>query len=174
MASQAAWTGDFSTAWLRSAGPSALLLRTEHSFLLTPATARWMADARPDTTLRELPACGHWLHSDDPAGFAEAVAGFPGQPTARHGHAARAPVSTPAPHSALRPSPNPITRAPTRALTPPHSQPRNPSLLTPTPHPPHLDGTLHSSPTPPLPPQVSAPPLQPLAATIFIARRHPA
>ncbi|MFF8491669.1 alpha/beta fold hydrolase [Streptomyces albidoflavus] len=76
MASQAALVGDLSAAWLRSAGPPALLLRAEHSFLLTPATARWMADARPDTALRELPACGHWLHTDDPAGFAEAVADF--------------------------------------------------------------------------------------------------
>ncbi|MGW4454588.1 alpha/beta fold hydrolase [Streptomyces albidoflavus] len=74
MTSQAALAGDFSAAWLRSAGPPAHLLRAEHSFLLTPATAPWMADARPDTTLRELPACGHWLHTDDPAGFAEAVA----------------------------------------------------------------------------------------------------
>lgn len=90
MASQAALAGDFSTAWVRSAGPPALLLRAEHSFLLTPSTARWMADARPDTALRELPACGHWLHTDDPAGFAEAVAAFldsrrPGAGT-QHGH----------------------------------------------------------------------------------------
>ncbi|WP_256968299.1 alpha/beta fold hydrolase [Streptomyces sp. CS227] len=35
-----------------------------------------MAGARPGTTLRQLPACGHWLHTDDPDGFAAAVAGF--------------------------------------------------------------------------------------------------
>ncbi|WTD03802.1 alpha/beta hydrolase [Streptomyces albidoflavus] len=75
-ASQSALTGDFSAAWLRSAGPPALLLRAEHSFLLTRDTARWMAGARPGTELRELPACGHWLHTDDPDGFAAAVAGF--------------------------------------------------------------------------------------------------
>ncbi|MFE1148458.1 alpha/beta fold hydrolase [Streptomyces albidoflavus] len=76
MASQAALAGDFSAAWLRSAGPPAPLLRAEHSFLLSPATARWMAGARPDTTLRQLPTCGHWLHTDDPDGCAAAVAGF--------------------------------------------------------------------------------------------------
>jgi pimeloyl-ACP methyl ester carboxylesterase len=35
--------------------------------------ARRMAERRPDTVLREFPGCGHWVHDDDPDGFAEAV-----------------------------------------------------------------------------------------------------
>ncbi|MFJ5222902.1 alpha/beta fold hydrolase [Streptomyces sp. NPDC088400] len=42
-----------------------------HPVLDVPA--RRMARARPGTELTELPSCGHWLHQDDPDGFARAV-----------------------------------------------------------------------------------------------------
>ncbi|MGP4110326.1 alpha/beta fold hydrolase [Streptomyces sp. 4N509B] len=75
MASQRALTGDLSAAWTASRQP-ALLLRGADSFILTPATAGWMATARPHTTLVELPGCGHWLYADDPPAFAAAVGAF--------------------------------------------------------------------------------------------------
>ncbi|MEU6116755.1 alpha/beta hydrolase [Streptomyces sp. NPDC047117] len=75
MASQRAFTGDFSARWAASRQP-ALLLRAGESFLLTRATAEWMAGARPHTALTEFPGCGHWLYAADPAGFAQAVGGF--------------------------------------------------------------------------------------------------
>ncbi|POX40055.1 alpha/beta hydrolase [Streptomyces sp. Ru73] len=75
MASQRAFTGDLSASWTASRQP-ALLLRAGESFLLSRATAEWMAGARPHTRLAELPGCGHWLYADDPEGFARAVGGF--------------------------------------------------------------------------------------------------
>ncbi len=75
MASQRAFTGDLSASWTASRQP-ALLLRAERSFLLTRATAEWMAGARPHTELAELPGCGHWLYADDPAGFARETGRF--------------------------------------------------------------------------------------------------
>ncbi|MGW5821775.1 alpha/beta fold hydrolase [Streptomyces noursei] len=53
-----------------------LLLHGLDSFVLPTAMAREMARRRPGTTLREFPGCGHWLHDDDPAGFAAAVREF--------------------------------------------------------------------------------------------------
>lgn len=75
MASQRAFEGDLSAHWLASSQP-ALLLRAEHSFILTPETARGMAGERPGTELVELPECGHWLYADDPDGFAHAVGSY--------------------------------------------------------------------------------------------------
>lgn len=75
MTSQHAFTGDHSADWTASRQP-ALLLRGGDSFLLTRGTARRMAAERANTRLREFPGCGHWLHSDDPDGFAEEVGAF--------------------------------------------------------------------------------------------------
>ncbi|WP_051845932.1 alpha/beta fold hydrolase [Streptomyces sp. NRRL F-5053] len=75
MASQHAFAADLSAHWTASRCP-ALLMRAEHSFMLTPHTARTMAARRPRTELREFPGCGHWLYEDDPEGFAEVVGGF--------------------------------------------------------------------------------------------------
>lgn len=75
MRSQRAFEGDLSGHWRASRQP-ALLLRAEHSFLLTPRTARAMAGERPGTELVELPGCGHWLYADDPDGFADAVGAY--------------------------------------------------------------------------------------------------
>lgn len=75
MASQRGLVGDFSAEWAGSTQP-ALLLRAEHSFMLTAATARRMVAERPGTELVELSDCGHWLYDDDPVGFAGAVEGF--------------------------------------------------------------------------------------------------
>ncbi|MER7395085.1 alpha/beta hydrolase [Streptomyces sp. NPDC000151] len=75
MASQRAFTGDFSARWAASRQP-ALLLRAGESFVLTRGTAQWMADVRPGTLFAELAGCGHWLYADDPEGFARAVGGF--------------------------------------------------------------------------------------------------
>ncbi|KNB50727.1 alpha/beta fold hydrolase [Streptomyces caatingaensis] len=74
-ASQRAFAGDFSADWAASRQP-ALLLRGGDSFLLSSATARRMARERPGTRLREFPGCGHWLHEDDPDGFAREVGAF--------------------------------------------------------------------------------------------------
>ncbi|MCT2589092.1 alpha/beta hydrolase [Streptomyces sp. N2-109] len=75
MASQRALTGDFSAAWAASSQP-ALLLRGADSFLLTPGTARRMADDRAHTELVEIPRSGHWLYADAPTAFAQAVRTF--------------------------------------------------------------------------------------------------
>ncbi len=75
MASQRAFEGDLTAYWLASRQP-ALLLRAEHSFMLTPPTALRMVQGRPHTELVELAGCGHWLYADDPAGFADAVGGY--------------------------------------------------------------------------------------------------
>ncbi|GAB2588298.1 alpha/beta hydrolase [Streptomyces capparidis] len=81
MASQRAFAGDHRAVWRASRQP-ALLLRAEHSFILSPATARRMARERPGTELVELPGCGHWLYDDDPDGFAAAVGSFLDRATA--------------------------------------------------------------------------------------------
>ncbi|WP_369202442.1 alpha/beta fold hydrolase [Streptomyces sp. PU-14G] len=75
MASQRAFAGDLS-AWWRASRQPALLMRAEHSFMLSERVARRMADARPRTELLAFPGCGHWLYEDDPDGFARAVGGF--------------------------------------------------------------------------------------------------
>ncbi|MDI6411190.1 alpha/beta hydrolase [Streptomyces albus] len=75
MASQHAFTGDLSAHWRASRQP-ALLLRAEHSFLLSEAVAQRMVRERPHTELVTFHGCGHWLHEDDPDGFARAVGDF--------------------------------------------------------------------------------------------------
>ncbi|AXK37306.1 alpha/beta hydrolase [Streptomyces armeniacus] len=75
MVSQRAFTGDHSASWYASGQP-ALLLRAEHSFMLSRSTAERMAAGRTDTELVELPGCGHWLYDDDPDGFARAIGSF--------------------------------------------------------------------------------------------------
>ncbi|MEW2112966.1 alpha/beta fold hydrolase [Streptomyces albidoflavus] len=171
---QAALAGDFSTAWVRSAGPPRTP-PTRRAQLPPHPVHRPLDGRRPPRhrtprTPRLRPLAPHGR----PGRVRRGGRRLPGQPTPRRGHTARAPVSDTAHALHHRPSPNPITRARSHALTLPHLCSRNPSLLTSTPHPLHLAGTPHSSPLPPLPPQVSGPPLQPLAATIFIARRHSA
>ncbi|KUL46110.1 alpha/beta hydrolase [Streptomyces sp. NRRL F-4489] len=73
--SQEALIGDWWPDWLAATCP-ALLLHGLDSFVLPTAMAREMARRRPDTTLREFPGCGHWLHDDDPEGYAEVVRAF--------------------------------------------------------------------------------------------------
>ncbi|MGP3974840.1 alpha/beta fold hydrolase [Streptomyces sp. 8N114] len=75
MASQRAFAGDLSAHW-RASGQPALLLRAEHSFMLSAHMARRMVAERPDTELVTFPGCGHWLYEDDPDGFAREVGGF--------------------------------------------------------------------------------------------------
>lgn len=75
MSSQQALVGDWWPDWLGSHCP-ALLVHGTDSFILSTAMARGMAERRPNTVLRELPGCGHWVHDDDPDGFAEAVRDF--------------------------------------------------------------------------------------------------
>jgi pimeloyl-ACP methyl ester carboxylesterase len=75
MASQRALAGDLSAHW-RASGQPALLLRAEHSFLLSEHMARRMVAERPRTELVTLRGCGHWLYEDDPDGFARVVGGF--------------------------------------------------------------------------------------------------
>jgi esterase len=45
---------------------------------LPAGLARQMVARRPGTQLAEFPHAGHWIHDDDPAGFARAVAAFLG------------------------------------------------------------------------------------------------
>ncbi|MFE1774758.1 alpha/beta fold hydrolase [Streptomyces sp. NPDC059008] len=89
MASQHALAGDHSAAWAASRQP-ALLLRASESFVLTGETARRMVRERPGTELVELSGCGHWLHTDDPDGFARAVRSFLDR---THAHLADAPAT---------------------------------------------------------------------------------
>ncbi|WP_433337433.1 alpha/beta fold hydrolase [Spirillospora sp. CA-294931] len=77
VASQRALIGDWWPDWLASSCP-ALLVHGLDSFVLPTAMAREMAARRPGTTLREFPGCGHWVHDDDPAGFARVVRDFLG------------------------------------------------------------------------------------------------
>ncbi|WP_131738219.1 alpha/beta fold hydrolase [Actinomadura roseirufa] len=73
--SQEALIGDWWPDWLASTCP-ALLVHGRDSTVLPTRMAREMAARRPDTTLREFPGCGHWVHDDDPRGFASAVRDF--------------------------------------------------------------------------------------------------
>jgi pimeloyl-ACP methyl ester carboxylesterase len=75
MAVQHGNVGDWWADWLGSSCP-ALLLHGEQSPLLPGPHAQEMAARRPNTELVEFPGCGHWLHDDDPAGFARAVRTF--------------------------------------------------------------------------------------------------
>ncbi|MCO1576175.1 alpha/beta hydrolase [Crossiella sp. SN42] len=72
-ATQRGGLGDHWADWLAVTCP-ALLLRGEHSPMLPAALAKEMV--RPGVELVELAGCGHWIHDDDPAAFAEAVRGF--------------------------------------------------------------------------------------------------
>lgn len=67
--------GDWWADWLRSRCP-ALVLRGGRSTLLPATLARQMVTRRPGTQLAEFPDAGHWIHDDDPAGFADAIAAF--------------------------------------------------------------------------------------------------
>jgi pimeloyl-ACP methyl ester carboxylesterase len=67
--------GDWWDDWLASRCP-ALVLRGGHSTLLPAELARQMVARRPHTQLAEFPDAGHWIHDDDPAGYAQAVAAF--------------------------------------------------------------------------------------------------
>ncbi|MCK2238711.1 MULTISPECIES: alpha/beta fold hydrolase [unclassified Crossiella] len=72
-ATQRGGLGDHWPDWLAVRCPI-LLLRGQHSPMLPAALAADMV--RPGVELVELPGCGHWIHDDDPAGFAAAVRGF--------------------------------------------------------------------------------------------------
>ncbi|MFD0886794.1 alpha/beta fold hydrolase [Streptosporangium algeriense] len=75
MASQRALVGDWWGDWLGSRCP-ALLVHGTDSFILPTTMVRQMAERRPNTVLRELSGCGHWVHDDDPDGYATAVCDF--------------------------------------------------------------------------------------------------
>ncbi|UCM86860.1 alpha/beta fold hydrolase [Streptomyces marincola] len=75
MESQRLLMGDWWPDWLASTCPALLIHGTE-SFVLPTAMAHAMAERRPRTTLREFPGRGHWVHDEDPEGFARAVADF--------------------------------------------------------------------------------------------------
>ncbi|GLW96801.1 alpha/beta hydrolase [Microtetraspora sp. NBRC 16547] len=75
MESQRALIGDWWPDWLASTCP-ALLVHGQDSFVMRTAMAVEMAERRPGTVLREFPGCGHWVHDDDPDGFADAVREF--------------------------------------------------------------------------------------------------
>ncbi len=79
MAVQRAGVGDWWRDWLGSSCP-ALLLRGEHSHLLSADHARDMVRRRTaPTSLVEFPGCGHWLYEDDPVRFADTVREFLGR-----------------------------------------------------------------------------------------------
>jgi esterase len=67
--------GDWWADWLGARCP-ALVLRSGHSTLLPADLAREMVARRPRTRLVEFPHAGHWIHDDDPDGFAHTVAAF--------------------------------------------------------------------------------------------------
>jgi esterase len=75
MRSQEALVGDWRSDWSAATCPT-LLVHGLDSFVLPTSMARQMAARRPGTTLREFPGCGHWVHDDDPPGFAAAVGEF--------------------------------------------------------------------------------------------------
>ncbi|GAA0637590.1 alpha/beta hydrolase [Kutzneria viridogrisea] len=75
MAVQRHCVGDWWDDWLGSTCP-ALLLRAEHSMLLTGEHAAEMAARRPNTELVEFAGCGHWLHEQQPRAFADTVLSF--------------------------------------------------------------------------------------------------
>ncbi|MFT2019733.1 alpha/beta fold hydrolase [Streptomyces sp. 796.1] len=75
MASQRAAVGDWWADWLGSTCP-ALLVHGAASTVLPTPLATEMVDRRPGSVLRTFPGCGHWVHDDDPAGFARAVRAF--------------------------------------------------------------------------------------------------
>lgn len=72
--SQQELNGDHWSDWCATDHPT-LLLRGEHSPVLTAEMAAEMAARRPGTTLVELPT-GHSVHFDDPTGYARAIEQF--------------------------------------------------------------------------------------------------
>ncbi|CCH31310.1 alpha/beta hydrolase [Actinosynnema sp. NPDC047251] len=75
MAVQEGCVGDWWPDWLGSTCP-ALVLHGGRSPLLPGPLARDMVARRPGARLVEFPEAGHWIHDDDPAGFARAVGDF--------------------------------------------------------------------------------------------------
>lgn len=75
MATQWGNVGNWWDDWLASRQP-ALLLRGTQSMLLSAELAAAMAARRPGTALVGFPGCGHWIHRDDPAGYALAISDF--------------------------------------------------------------------------------------------------
>ncbi|PRX98883.1 alpha/beta fold hydrolase [Allonocardiopsis opalescens] len=73
--SQRLLVGDWWADWLGSSCP-ALLVHGADSSVLPTAVAREMARRRPATRLEVFEGCGHWVHDDDPSGFAAAVRRF--------------------------------------------------------------------------------------------------
>jgi pimeloyl-ACP methyl ester carboxylesterase len=67
--------GEWWSDWQASTRP-ALLLHGQRSTLLSTETAHQMVRRRPHTHLVEFPDAGHFLHDDDPAGCAAAIADF--------------------------------------------------------------------------------------------------
>jgi esterase len=72
---QAGGVGDWWADWLGSSCP-ALVLHGGHSTLLPVDLARQMVARRSGAHLVEFPGAGHWIHDDDPTGFADAIAAF--------------------------------------------------------------------------------------------------
>jgi pimeloyl-ACP methyl ester carboxylesterase len=73
MVSQRAFAGEYWDAWA-APGPPALLLHGTASMMLSAATADRMLRTRPGTRYAAFPGLGHWLHDEDPEGFARTVA----------------------------------------------------------------------------------------------------
>lgn len=78
MRSQAQLVGDRWDAWLAVEQPLLLLHGTE-SIVLDTDHAHEMVERRPQTRYREFAGRGHWIHDDDAAGVAEAIASFVGE-----------------------------------------------------------------------------------------------
>lgn len=78
-------TGDWWNDWLGSYCP-ALVLRGGHSTLLPSELAHRMVTRRPNTRLVEFPDTGHWVHDDDPDGFASVISAFVEAPARRTRH----------------------------------------------------------------------------------------
>ena len=75
MAVQESGCGDWWPDWLSSTCP-ALVLHAGHSTMLPAPMAHTMTQRRPATRLMDFPRTTHWIHDDDPSGFATAVADF--------------------------------------------------------------------------------------------------
>lgn len=58
-------------------------LRDRGSTLLTGDLAQRMVIRRPNTRLVEFPDAGHWIHDDDPDGFANVISAFLNAPALR-------------------------------------------------------------------------------------------
>jgi esterase len=82
MATQHGNVGRWWDDWLGSTQPATLLHGTL-SPLLSARLAADMVARRPGTELVEFPGCGHWIHRDDPAGYALAIRTFLDRQVAR-------------------------------------------------------------------------------------------